>query len=144
MLQVLQNRAPVVDKMERRGLMKALETSQNLLWFDANGRIVDANEKTLALLGYSADEILCHDFFDLTVEKPSHLLSQKRTWLRITTGEHVHSECSFRGKNGVDVWASVNYAALRHDNGETRRVLAILIDLTKWAWKPNSLTHVSR
>lgn len=137
MLANQQNRAQIADKMERRGLMKALDASQNLLWFDANGRIVDANRNVLNLLGYSADEILLHDFFDLTIDNQGQLLSQRRTWLRISTGDLVHNEVSFHGKDRIDVWASVNYAALRHDNGETRRVLAILIDLTKWAWKPS-------
>jgi methyl-accepting chemotaxis protein len=130
--------------MERRGLMRALETSQNLLWFDATGRIVDANEKVLALLGYSSADLLRRDFFDLTLDNPNNLLSQKRIWNRICSGEHVHSEMNFRARDGADVWTSVSFAALRHDNGETRRVLAILIDLSRWAWKPSSGPRIAR
>lgn len=144
MLSNQQNRVQIADKMERRGLMKALEASQNLIWFDANGRVVDANQNALGLLGYAAEEMLRHDFFDLTMENQAQLLSQRRIWLRISSGELVHSEISFHGKDGIDVWASVSFAALRHDNGETRRVLAMLIDLTKWAWKPSGGHRIAR
>lgn len=142
MLQTSQTRTAGTDKTDRRGLMKALDKSQNLLWFDASGRIVDANDNAMALLGYTADEIRRLDFFDLTTDSPHQVMAQKRTWLRISTGEHVHSECRFRASDGSDIWTSANYAALRHDTGETRRVLAILIDLTKWAWKPKNALRI--
>lgn len=141
MLQIQVNRPPEADKMERRGLMKALDASQALLWFDAAGRVVDANTNVLHLLGYSPDEVLRHDYFDLTSDSPGQLLAQRRHWMRICNGELTHHECGFHRPDGGEVWASVSYAALRQENGQTRRVLAILIDLTRWAWKPNSMTR---
>ncbi len=125
------------NRIERRGLMDALDASQNLIWFDANGVIVDANPNALNLFAYGADEILKQDYFTLCGNNPRHLMADKRQWNRIAAGEVNHMERSYVGKTGKEVWASVNFAAIKNENGTTRRVLALVIDLGKFSWKPN-------
>ena len=125
------------NRIERRGLMDALDASQNLVWFDANGMIVDANPNALNLFTYDHEDMLKQDYFGICGNNPRQLMADKRQWGRIASGEVNHMERSFVGKDGHEVWASVNFAAIKNENGSTRRVLALFIDMGKFAWKPN-------
>ncbi len=125
------------NRIERRGLMDALDASQNLVWFDANGMIVDANPNALRLFEYSDEDIVKQDYFALCGNNPRQLMADKRQWGRIASGEVNHMERSYVSCHGREVWASVNFAAIKNENGSTRRVLALFIDMGKFAWKPN-------
>ena len=123
--------------IERRGLMDALDTSQSLVWFDGAGVIVDANKNALALFSYDEGEVLKEDYFALCGASTKQMLADKREWARIASGELCHTERSFTAKDGQEVWSSVNFAALFNEDGSTRRVLAMFVDLNRFAWKPN-------
>ncbi len=130
------------NRIERRGLMDALDASQALVWFDATGMVVDANGNALAMFGFSEAEILKQDYFTLCRRDAQPNMADKREWHRIAAGEMFHTERSFWGKDGQEVWASVSFAAIRNDSGKTRRVVAIFIDLNRFAWKPNDVRRV--
>ena len=123
--------------IERRGLMDALDASQSLVWFNGAGVIVDANANALNLFAYNEEDILKQDYFALCGGGSKRILADKREWARIAAGEVCHTERNFTGQDGREVWSSVNFAALLNDNGSTRRVLAMFIDLGRFAWKPN-------
>jgi len=122
---------------ERRGLMDALDASQSLVWFDGAGVIVDANPNALRMFAYEKSEILKQDYFALCCRGSRHILADKREWARIAAGDMCHTERNYTGQDGREVWSSVNFAALRNADGSTRRVLAMFIDMGRFAWKPN-------
>ena len=123
--------------IERRGLMDALDTSQSLVWFDGAGVIVDANTNALKLFAYGEGDILKQDYFALCGGRSKQVLADKREWARIAAGKLCHTERSYTALDGREVWSSVNFAALLNDDGSTRRVLAMFVDLSRFAWKPN-------
>lgn len=123
--------------IERRGLMDALDASQSLIWFDGAGVIVDANVNALRLFAYSEGDIFKQDYFALCGAKSKQILADKREWVRIAAGDMCHTERSYTAQDGREVWSSVNFAALKNDDGSTRRVLAMFIDMGRFAWKPN-------
>jgi len=124
--------------IERRGLMDALDASQSLLWFDGAGVIVGANNNALQLFSYDEGNILKQDYFALCDARSRQLLADKREWERIASGEMCHTERNYATQDGHEVWSSVNFAALKNDDGNTRRVLAMFTDLGRFAWKPNN------
>lgn len=132
-LLVLQN----VDRRERRGVMSALDASQCLVWYDANGRIVDGNPNLQSLLGYDLEGLKRCTHAILTREDNPDNPKYLTHWSRIRDGELRNEERSYYTKNGSEVWSSVSYAAIKNDAGQTRRVLAIIIDLSPWSWRPN-------
>lgn len=130
------------NMVERRGLMDALDASQSLVWFDANGMIVDANDNSLRLFAYSGEEILKQDYFALCGSSDRQQMADRRQWNKIASGELNHTERSFVGQDGSEVWSSVNFAAILNEDGTTRRVVAIFIDMGKFAWKPKDISRV--
>lgn len=136
----IENRAQAgANKVERRGLMDALDASQSLVWFDAHGNIVDANENALRLFSFGASEVVQQDYRTLCGNNPKQALADKREWNRIASGEMCHNERSFKSKDGREIWSSVNFAAVLNADGSTRRVVAIFIDMSRFAWKPNDV-----
>jgi methyl-accepting chemotaxis protein len=131
------------DKMERRGLMAALDASQALIWFDAAGRIVDANDNALTMFGYSIDDLLQRSYSDLIHAPTRQDHSYQRLWERIQTGQLRNEERSYYTASGSEVWTSANFAAITNEFGLTRRVLAILIDLSPWSWKPKDAARLA-
>lgn len=123
--------------IERRGLMDALDASQSLVWFDGSGMIVDANANALRLFAYGDGDILRQDYFALCGAGSKQVLANKREWARISAGEMCHTERSYSAQDGREVWSSVNFAALKNEDGSTRRVLAMFTDMGRFAWKPN-------
>ena len=123
--------------IEKRGLMDALDASQSLVWFDPTGMVVDANANAVRMFTYSEDEILKQDYFAFCGTGSSQQLAEKREWNRIASGDLGHTERSYKTKDGREVWSSVSFAALKNEDGTTRRVVAIFIDMSRFAWKPN-------
>ncbi len=132
-LLVLQN----VDRRERRGVMAALDHAQCLLWFDGNGRIVDANPNAQDLLGYDLIQMKTCTHAMVMGENDPDSPQYLTHWCRIRDGELRNEERSVISQKGTEIWSSVSYAAVRNDAGQTRRVLAIIIDLSPWSWRPN-------
>ncbi|MEO0913152.1 MAG: PAS domain S-box protein [Pseudomonadota bacterium] len=132
-LLVLQN----VDRRERRGVMAALDAAQCLVWFDGNGRVVDGNPNTQDLLGYDLTALKGCTHAVLTGEDQPDSPQYLTHWARIRDGELRNEERSVYTRKGSEVWSSISYAAIKNDAGQTRRVLAIIIDLSPWSWRPN-------
>jgi len=132
----------VTNRIERRGLMDALDQSQALIWFDAVGLVADSNENAQKLFGYSARHFLDQDYYTLCHPSKPASLSDKREWQRAADGEMYHTERCFMDAERREIWASVNYAAIRNEAGITRRVMAIFIDLNRFSWKPNDISRV--
>ncbi|MEE9454582.1 MAG: PAS domain-containing protein [Paracoccaceae bacterium] len=133
-LEKTQNRASGIEK---RGLMDALEASQSLVWFDGNGMVVDANDNALKLFAYSEDDILKEDYYTLCKDGSAQKMADRREWAQIAEGALSHTERSYKTRDGAEIWASVNFAAIKTESGRTRRVMAIFIDMNKFAWKPD-------
>ncbi len=131
------------DKAERRGLMAALDASQALVWFDAAGRVVDANDNALAMFGYSIEDFLQLTYADMIHAASRQDAAYQKLWERIQTGQLRNEERSYYTARGSEVWTSANFAAITNEFGLTRRVLAILIDLSPWSWKPKDVARVS-
>lgn len=125
-----------VDRRERRGVMAALDASQCLVWFDPNGQIVDANPNIQNLLDYSLDELKDMNHAAMIGEPDPAAPHYQRMWERIRDGHQKNDERSVYDSHGTEIWSSMSYAPIQNDKGQTRRVLAIVIDLSPWSWRP--------
>ena len=122
--------------------MDALNASQSLVWFDGAGMVVDANANACRMFAYDDANFIKQDYFVLCGSNARNQLGDKREWAHIAAGEVHHTERSFKAKDGREIWSSVNFSALLNSNGSTRRVVAIFIDMAKFAWKPNDTRRV--
>ena len=129
---ILQN----VDRRERRGVMAALDASQCLIWFDSEGRIVDANPNVQHLLDRDLGSLTRLTHADVIGEADIAAPHYQKMWGRIRDGLQKNDERSVFNRSGSEIWCSISYAPIMNDKNQTRRVLAIVIDLSPWAWRP--------
>ena len=130
------------DQMERRGLMDALDQAHAIVWFDPQGQVVDGNENAIRLFGLTGNELFLEDYFTLCGQSRPSNMADRREWARIAAGEMVHCERNFVSSDGTKIWSSAIYAAIKREDDTTRRVIAIIIDLTRFAKKPGLLERI--
>ena len=123
------------DRLDRRGVMAALEASHPLLWFNARGQVIDANLRTRNLLLYALGAQDKTTYADLTGLAVDAEFTDKH-WERIAAGQIQCEERALYRSDGTEVWCALNHAAVLNADGSTRRVLTILIDMQPWSWRP--------
>ncbi len=116
--------------------MAARDLSQCLLWFNPEGLVVDANPNAQALFQRDLRAMQALNHATLVGEDHPESRHYQAHWGRIRDGLIRNEERSFRDAQGNEIWTSVSYAAIRNGSGRTRRILAIVIDLSPWSWRP--------
>lgn len=132
---ILQN----VDRRERRGVMAALDATQCLVWFDPYGRILDANPNVQKLVDRDLDGMKAMTHAQMIGEQDAAAPHYQKMWERIRDGQQHNDERSVFDKSGTEIWCSISYAPIMNEKNQTRRVLAIIIDLSPWSWRPKDL-----
>ncbi|EGH21058.1 methyl-accepting chemotaxis transducer/sensory box protein [Pseudomonas amygdali pv. mori str. 301020] len=94
---------------EYEGKVAAIDRSQGIIEFDLNGRVLNANENFLKVLGYRLDEIqgqhhrmFCEDDY---LNSPAY----RAFWAKLERGEYDSGEYKRIGKNGRELWISATY-----------------------------------
>ena len=129
------------DRMElgRRTemLSKVFETSPvGIVVIDADGTIVDANDRAETVLGLERSEITARAFDDhrwVAVDADGCPLSDEEYPVSrvLETGEAVFdAEHGIRRPDGETVWLSVNAAPIHGPDGGVSRVVAVVSDIT--------------
>ncbi len=129
------------DRVERRGIMRALDQAQCLIWFDADGFVVDANANAVSLFRCPHDRFVRQSFHQLSCGPRKPTAGDFRNWARIIAGATHNEERRFYASDGEEIWASASYAVVRNPDDSIRRVLAIVINLASWAWRPNDVAR---
>jgi PAS domain S-box-containing protein len=134
--------ATFVDITKRRQAEQALRESEELyralfanagagiVFVDASGRILRANDAFVDFIGYSPEELA-----ELSPGDVSHPLDRKATRDRIEEvfkGERssARMEKRYLTKNGSVVSGDVRLAPVRSQTGEITAVMAVIVDIT--------------
>ena len=99
-----------------------------VLVFDDTGRVVEANQYALALLGYSAEEVAAGLVTGDRITPPERQEEAGLAWATLRRdGVTPAAEVSCLRKDGARVWAALSAARLV---GEVPRYLVLLLDVT--------------
>jgi methyl-accepting chemotaxis protein len=109
----------------------ALSAVQAVIEFDVNGRILDANENFLKVVGYSREDVVGkhHSMFLSAEQKASPVYA--RFWTSLGEGKDQSGEFQRFGKGGKEIWLSASYVPVRKgDNGSVVSVVKVATDIT--------------
>jgi len=132
-LDVMQSALRARDEKDAdsRGQIAAIGTSQAVIAFDMEGKILDANENFLRTIGYTLNEIKGqhHSMFVDARERGS---SEYRTfWDKLNRGEYDAGQYKRIGKGGKEVWIQASYNPIKDVNGKNIKVVKYATDITE-------------
>ena len=111
-------------------LLEALDRSQAVIEFDANGTILHANANFLSAMGYTLEEIKGkhHRIF----VDPEFAASNKyeKFWATLRSGEFLSEEYQRFGKGGKEVWIQASYNPIMGRDGKVSKVVKFATDIT--------------
>lgn len=113
------------------GLAAAVDGSLAVIEFDMSGQVLSANSNYLALLGYSAAEIIGrgHDIFcpPGLVGSPDYLAF----WSRLRSGAFQRGTFQRVAKDGRPIWIEAAYNPVLGSDGLPSRIVKVAMDVTE-------------
>lgn len=116
---------------ETVAMLSALDKSQAVISFEADGTVIDANQNFLDTLGYTLEEIKGkhHSLFvDAEYEKSN---DYKLFWQNLSNGEYQSGVFKRLGKNGKEAWIRASYNPLLDEDGKVYKVVKYATDITQ-------------
>jgi methyl-accepting chemotaxis protein len=112
-------------------VLKAIFRSQAVIEFDLEGTILNANENFLAVVGYSAQELIGRKHALLA--DPAYAASQdyRDFWDRLRRGEFMVDEFRRVGKGGREIWLQASYNPVFDADGKVIKIVKFAIDLSQ-------------
>ncbi len=112
-------------------LAEALSRSQAIIYFDASGKILDANENFLKAMGYKLEEIQ-NKHHSIFVD-PDYARSGEYTrfWESLARGEYQAGQYKRHDKDGKEIWIQASYNPVCDDKGKPYKVVKYATDITE-------------
>lgn len=129
------------NKVQRRGLMTALDRAHAIVWFGADGFLEEANPNAQDFLGAEPDLIGLR-LADLAGEgaDPHRIGYWRRHWRTILTGEIRSEAMAVLGRQRKRYPCVITYTAMIGDDGAPRQVMVQLVEASAVAAVPGSNT----
>jgi len=112
------------------GQIAAIRKAQAVVEFSLDGKVIDANQNFLDVLGYSLAEIRGqhHGMF----VEPEHRLSTEYRlfWDKLARGEYDAGQYKRVGKGGKEIWIQASYNPILDPAGRPFKVVKYATDIT--------------
>lgn len=116
---------------ERNSLLEAINRSIARIEFNLQGKMLDANESFLRVVGFSLEELRGQHHSVLCTPEYSASAEYKKFWKKLESGEFVTGMFERRDKQGRTVWLSATYTAVRDQSGQPYKVIKLANDVTE-------------
>jgi methyl-accepting chemotaxis protein len=109
---------------------QAISKSQAVIEFDLTGKILDANDNFLSVLGYRLPEIVGqhHRMFVDPVERES--ADYKAFWAQLARGDYAAAQYRRIAKDGREVWIQASYNPIMDARGRPYKIIKFATDIT--------------
>ena len=120
-----------LDSADKAGQIRAIRRSQAVAEFDLNGRILDANDIFLQVMGYTLPEIVGqhHRLFMPAADRDT--LAYREFWAGLARGEYQKAEFKRITKGGGEVWLLATYNPIMTPDGIPFKVVKFASDVTE-------------
>jgi methyl-accepting chemotaxis protein len=122
--------ALVLDK-DLSAKLRALDRSQAVIEFAADGTILTANRNFLDALGYDLGEIRGQPHARLVDPAFRDTDAYRDFWSALQRGEYRAGEFKRIGKDGREVWLQATYNPILDRRGAARRIVKFATDVTQ-------------
>jgi len=113
------------------GQLDAISRSQAVIQFDLDGKILNANQNFLDVVGYNLEEIKGKHHRMFVTETDSNSKSYEEFWSSLRNGHFHSAEYERVGKGGKQIWIQASYNPIFDLNGKPYKVVKYASDLTE-------------
>lgn len=117
-------------RLDAEGKLGAIDRAQAVIEFDLSGRVLNANDNFLALMGYRREEILGHHHRIFVEPAQAASADYQLFWERLSRGEFNSGEYKRVGKDGKEVWIQATYNPIFDPRGKPVKVVKFATDVT--------------
>ncbi len=109
----------------------AVERSAATIEFYPDGRIITANERFLAVVGYRLESVVGQHHRMFCDPVYANGQEYKQFWARLAAGEFLQDRFLRVDGRGNDVWLEATYNPIRDEHGTVTRVLKLATNITE-------------
>ncbi|CAB5689089.1 Chemotaxis regulator BdlA [Delftia tsuruhatensis] len=110
--------------------LKALYSTQAIIEFDAQGRILYANAPFLELMGYRMEDLRGQHHRIFVAGADASGQDYRDFWARLARGEAFVGRCRRLTREGREVWLQANYSPVLDSRGQVVRVVKYAMDIS--------------
>ena len=118
------------DALNTSAQIAAIHRAMAVIEFDMNGKILDANENFLSLLGYSLQEIKGQHHSLFVSEHERQSVEYQAFWQNLRQGKYDAGQYRRFGKNAREVWIQASYNPILDMNDQPYKVVKFASDIT--------------
>jgi methyl-accepting chemotaxis protein len=113
------------------GQLEAINRTQAVITFDLDGKVLDANDNFLSVMGYTLEEVKGrhHSLFVTAEEKNGPGYGE--FWAALGRGEFSRGQFLRLGKGGREVWIQASYSPILGAGGKPVSVVKYAFDVTE-------------
>jgi diguanylate cyclase (GGDEF)-like protein/PAS domain S-box-containing protein len=113
------------------GLIVAIYKEMGVIEFDLAGNVIAANDKFLAMLGYTIEDVLGKHHRMFVEPSEAQNVDYEELWARLRHGDYQETEYRRIGKNGEEVWLRATYNPILDPNGHPYKIVKFAADITE-------------
>jgi methyl-accepting chemotaxis protein len=125
--------------MDQSAQLSALNRSMAVIEFDADGKILTANQNFLDAMGYTLQEIRGNHHRMFVGEKASSSAEYQRFWRSLREGEFMTGEFLRFRKGGGEIWIQATYNPVFSASGAVAKVVKFASDISERKAKEASM-----
>ncbi len=100
-----------------------------IMVIDETGKIIDVNRKFTEMKGYSKEELIGNNLFDLIIEPENELLARENI-KKVIAGETINQDVIGYNRSGKKVYINILEAGIDIDNNK-RGIISLQTDITE-------------
>ena len=122
--------AEKIRNADFEGKITAIQRSQAVIEFDLEGKVLDANDAFLDLLGYRLEEVRGRHHRIFVRPEDANTAEYQLFWDRLARGEYDSGEYLRIAKDGHEVWIRATYNPILDAEGKPFKVVKFATDVT--------------
>ena len=119
-----------LQSADYEGQLAAISKAQAVIEFGLDGKILNANDNFLKMLGYTLDEVKGQHHSMFVEHAYRQSADYRLFWEKLGRGEYDAGQYKRVGKNGAEIWIQASYNPILDVNGKPFKVVKYATDIT--------------
>ena len=132
-----------VQSADFAGQISAIGRSQAVIEFSLDGKVLSANERFLATVGYELKEIIGNHHSMFAEPAYAQSAEYRGFWAALRAGEYLTGEFKRLGQGGREIWLQASYNPILDLNGRPFKVVKYATDITSQIKQKESFNLLS-